>query len=314
MKSSDKLFYVMCLVVLGLLLVGCEKNGTIEMEEGETALPGLQTPTKGLQLPPTWTIEVSSTETSTPTLTSTPTFIPRPTADLPQVPRLNDEEKIEKYIELLETNAGCKLPCWWGIVPGQTSWQEARRFLVRVANRVSNDPEFPREVDFLVPEYIFPVHLSHRYYVEDEIIQIIQVHNGMLPVYTIPDILNEYGKPDEVYIALDWEPGRDDLPLLIMLLFRDQGIMTYYGTQGVEQSTRIRACFDHELSADLRLWSPENSTSFSFVYNEFTLMYQNSYHSIEEITTLDKDAFYDLFSQGYAETCIYVIKEELYIK
>jgi hypothetical protein len=36
----------------------------------------------------------------------------------------------ESYIkELLKTNAGCDLPCWWGIKPGETSWGEAELFL-----------------------------------------------------------------------------------------------------------------------------------------------------------------------------------------
>jgi hypothetical protein len=33
------------------------------------------------------------------------------------------------YYELLENNAGCRLPCWWGIIPGQTKGIEAQRFL-----------------------------------------------------------------------------------------------------------------------------------------------------------------------------------------
>jgi hypothetical protein len=27
--------------------------------------------------------------------------------------------------DLLENNAGCRLPCWWGVTPGNTSWQES---------------------------------------------------------------------------------------------------------------------------------------------------------------------------------------------
>jgi hypothetical protein len=30
---------------------------------------------------------------------------------------------------LLQTNNGCRFPCWWGIEPGTTSWQDANNFL-----------------------------------------------------------------------------------------------------------------------------------------------------------------------------------------
>lgn len=44
----------------------------------------------------------------------------------PTLTRIEQESYIK---ELLKTNGGCNLPCWWGIKPGETSWREAELFL-----------------------------------------------------------------------------------------------------------------------------------------------------------------------------------------
>ena len=44
-------------------------------------------------------------------------------------PRLSREEAKPRIIEMLQTNAGCRLPCWWGITPGKTRWEEVHALL-----------------------------------------------------------------------------------------------------------------------------------------------------------------------------------------
>ncbi len=39
----------------------------------------------------------------------------------PSVTTLPTGEAQKMVQELLENNAGCRLPCWWGIVPGKTT-------------------------------------------------------------------------------------------------------------------------------------------------------------------------------------------------
>jgi hypothetical protein len=44
-------------------------------------------------------------------------------------PTLTTDESKMLVRDLLENNAGCRLPCWWGIAPGKTSWQETETLL-----------------------------------------------------------------------------------------------------------------------------------------------------------------------------------------
>lgn len=70
---------------------------------------------------------------SPPSAAPAPTTRPAPTS-LPVAPTLGpaptlSPESEGRVLELLKTNAGCDLPCWWGIVPGQTSWAETRKLV-----------------------------------------------------------------------------------------------------------------------------------------------------------------------------------------
>jgi hypothetical protein len=48
-----------------------------------------------------------------------------------------DPAREKKVRDLLQTNAGCKLPCWWGISPDETTWKEAEVFLQSLGMRTS---------------------------------------------------------------------------------------------------------------------------------------------------------------------------------
>lgn len=48
----------------------------------------------------------------------------------------------QRIIELLTNNNGCKLPCFWGITPGSTSWDDARTFLQEFNRIYSQDEQF----------------------------------------------------------------------------------------------------------------------------------------------------------------------------
>jgi len=65
---------------------------------------------------PTETVTSTATETKTQVPTNSPT--PAPT--------LSRAERDTAVLELLKSTSGCRLPCWWGIKPGQSTWDEAQ--------------------------------------------------------------------------------------------------------------------------------------------------------------------------------------------
>ena len=80
---------------------------------------------------PTWTptlaLSSSTLIPSATSVTSTPPPPPPPPTPLPSathtpIPTLA-VNAARTYVEnMLATNGNCELPCWWGIVPGQSKW------------------------------------------------------------------------------------------------------------------------------------------------------------------------------------------------
>lgn len=115
-RTMKKISWLM-VIIMALFLAGCSNlaapTATLEASATEA------TPTQ-------ITVTPSMTSTITPELkhTSTslsPTWTPLPTLDQADKQRL--------VSDLLSTNGGCRLPCWWGLIPGKTNWAQAFQFL-----------------------------------------------------------------------------------------------------------------------------------------------------------------------------------------
>jgi hypothetical protein len=92
------------LLVIALELVGCVPAGS------ETIPTQVKTPVSSLtNLPPTSTSTITSTATITPTL----------------YPTLQPKQAKETVMAFLQEPMNCETPCFWGIMPGQTTFEEA---------------------------------------------------------------------------------------------------------------------------------------------------------------------------------------------
>lgn len=116
------------LVVFSFCLVRCS---ILPSSPSETPLPVTLTPSPTVisspspGLPTSIPIPnpVSATYTPCPTRTPTPTRTPPP-------PTLTSDERHAYVEEMLATNGGCELPCWWGVTPGQSDWQSVIDYFV----------------------------------------------------------------------------------------------------------------------------------------------------------------------------------------
>jgi hypothetical protein len=149
----------------------------------------------------------------TPTLRPSPTARPTQTPTITPYPTLEPEEKRTFVLEMLSSNGGCELPCWWGIVPGETGWEEMRAFFAAQGIGVSEngylDLGYPDpEVGYRVP--MLEVELEQQ----GGLVQAIRVTNDRThePLaddpalvwrrYELAQILSQYGVPSQVYLSL----------------------------------------------------------------------------------------------------------------
>jgi hypothetical protein len=143
----------------------------LEMPEQKTstAVPS-KTNTKTNSTTATLTPTIRSTNTLEPTEIITPLF---PTWT--PLPTLNAENVKQLLADLLGNNAGCRLPCFWGITPGKTTWQEASTFLesFTMLLGINNTTKglsyayfqvpFPKDMGTITHTYVFTVILCMRF-------------------------------------------------------------------------------------------------------------------------------------------------------
>ncbi len=251
------------------------------------------------------TAAVTPLATHTPTITPTrqpPTWTPLPT--------LSPEEAQALVVDLFDNNAGCRLPCWWGLTPGQTTWQTAQRFLEPFARVIyikdSTGPVRYANVVIPTPENlsIYPV---HDYKIRDGIIEAIEIDDpGRSPAFSFTELLNTYGPPSEVWIRTYREGIRDvSPPFIVALFYPDQGIVAAYGVEGIVQEGKVRGCPQQGLIPSLGLWSPELKVTFNEAADMFRWDPQEwAFRSLDEATGMEVDSFYGIFSDPINDTCL----------
>jgi hypothetical protein len=246
------------------------------------------------------------------TLTPFPTFTPSPNP-IP-FPTLTAQEKIDQVVKLKKDNGGCTFPCWWGITPGVTTWEEAERILSPIA----------------VKKLAFTVESGMMYYLEfPEVSQNMNVDifvqdDGKVDVirfggkYNMVDFLRDNGNPKETWISSDGiVPG----PSLFRIAFfyPEKGIMAaYFGMSslisrdGVEY---IKMCVtDFNVSGPLWLWNPDSKKQFdelpieNLVGSPITLPgfppSTLGLKRIGEYTNFDEISFFDNTVKNPEKTCL----------
>jgi hypothetical protein len=243
---------------------------------GESPIPDTATPTF-FQPSSTTTITPTVEPTRTPTITPTfliPTWTPLPTL-FPDAAR-------SMVTELLNSNGGCRLPCWWGIEPGKTSWVEARHFLQQFAiaiGGIQGESENEWYITVKVPppyhqidtDWIGITYIDQNYYVNDGIIEAIEPYNfDLSPNYYLPEFLEQYGEPSEVWISTFREEEQNSQPFFIFIFYQDQGILMLYGGGDItDREDHLRNCLRDITSPSIYLWSPDKNLTFEEAIGRF---------------------------------------------
>lgn len=176
--------------------------------------------------------------TGTPIPTKSPTPVPLPT--------LPPEQVSENVVELLKTNAGCQLPCIWGITPGFTSWAEAGQKLQQADLTLSADRQGTSLVHYdsllissaMVEEAMFT---KIEFIEQNSVVTAIRLHGE--GYYSPPDfkkiwmsyapesIMSNLGSPTRVWIkavASASEGNPTSFPYELWLFYDPLGLLLRY--------------------------------------------------------------------------------------
>ncbi|MCB9431191.1 MAG: hypothetical protein H6668_04320 [Ardenticatenaceae bacterium] len=251
---------------------------------------------------PTVTLELATIE---PTATITSDAIATP-------PGIQSSEKV---LWLLETNNGCQLPCWWGITPGQTKWEVAKKFFIPFAQPIestsSSDITTYSPLIYLPSSIFKALNTSPSYTVREGIIEGIltrvaigDIPDGYLTQYTLPAFLTTYGQPTEVWIAT--YPAafeENELPFAVVLFYPKQGIMALYDDNGIMENGLVTGCPQTNPVAILKLTRPNLNLTFEQARG-LSSAFNEKYLRLEEVTDMDVSTFYQQFKDPNNTLCL----------
>lgn len=322
-------FTVKLLLFMALAASSCTSEGS--GNSGRTA---------GTTLAPASLTPVANTPKPTPTVTTSPTAIgviqtlppsPFPTPSIPArtatptatpVPTLSVDEEGDFLSELMLENGGCELPCWWGIVPGQTAQQDARDWF---ASQGINEWEWGG-----TPEgSYYSIGLGHPVagspygsrdvvlfaWVAAETIELVQVagsraqgedsHNftdDWTP-FAPSNLLQRYGIPTRVELMKIMHPDPGPPYYQLTLSYPDLGIEAHYIIlYETLEDGRDRLCSDFEdvQHIELFLHPPGRTSGFPIEL----LATRDLYDSWEATTGTDLEALRQLFDNAEESTCL----------
>jgi hypothetical protein len=230
----------------------------------------------------------------------------QPTAIETPAPTLTDKELRQLALEFYETNNGCQLPCWWGIVPGQTEWQVAHQLLELFDHPYlfSNSKFASYEVVIPLPPKLFRNNrnrMAQYYFVQNGIVVRIDAHvaiedivAGYLNQYTLPSLLTTYPYTLE-----------GSIPFSVVLFYPEQGIVAkYWGSNGEENGDFVRGCPQENPVTYLQLIPPGSKQTFEETTDETSALSAWRYLRLEESTEMDVATFYQTFKNPDNTACL----------
>jgi len=292
-RGTKQLFW---LLLPAVFVAGCRAEPTAGPVPSAPALK-----------PPTATVPIAPPQTTglAPTWT--------------QLPTLDPEDARALLMELEHTNKGCMLPCWWGITPGETTWEEARQFFATFAIL---EPGSTGTITIAGQTY--PVHSYHvayqdagnvrdaaTFYVREGVITEVSVGmDSTAQAFGIRELLRAHGVPKEVWINTFSAAGPSSrpegfLPFRILVLYRDRGFMAFYDFEGHISEGTVVGC-PEGVAPRIYSWSQDEASLWTDERVQLVSLGPDSSElkGLEQVSSWNVDDFYAAFTSGSEGACI----------
>ncbi|KXK15562.1 MAG: hypothetical protein UZ14_CFX002000583 [Chloroflexi bacterium OLB14] len=241
---------------------------------------------------------------------STPRLIkPTPTIYLSPFSTLS---ALETYDKLYNSEFECDKPCWWGIIPGFSTWIETKQFIeqfsvyVYSVDKVNNEITKSEVSDsymwfVAIPDSGSDTTTAVFFVVQNNVVSAIKIGAELVEYFYPPHkILEEYGQPDQIFISnSEYSVFQETNYAQIYILYEDVNILTSYFFYGSNLTNPLNICLDEEHQAgNMYLWSPSTELDFDF----------SILKPLEQFSELNVETFYQTFIDD-ANKCFEVSKE-----
>ena len=213
--------------------------------------------------------------------------------------------------KMLQTNGGCELPCWWGIIPGRSDAATTEQQL-----RSYGGPVFPipskGQKDYEVYIEVQPQ--------QNGIVRALRV-SGSVPgaaegtsfasdfrSYSLGDILTRLGRPSQVRLELSnacFDPPCTTSGYGLYLIYEHLGVLIAYYAP-TQRGDPVLLCPQFAKVGYIRiaLQSPADVTSLYETAKISKEQIEEDSKPLEEVTDMTIDEFYRIFKEHADTMCI----------
>jgi len=208
----------------------------------------------------------------------------------------------------------CLLPCWGGITPGKTNWQEARQLLERMSGFSTVNISENISCDFggcngiawsLYPETVaegifytkFPENTVHLININIQNEGSAQKIN-LLRNIGLQDVFRWYGAPPTLLFNVETDLAENRFMELILVYPERQFVIKYIKNTELIDDQVVNCGQDHQIELII-LDNKEQLMSLDTVANAMEtkdLHIDSRYKSVEESTGMTLNSFYETFS------------------
>lgn len=268
----------------------------------------------------TLTTPVHPSPTATPTILISSSQSPTPTLfSMTAIPTLPVEEQEAYLLDLIKANGDCELPCFLGIQPGESQWEELRKIDGPTYYR---ERYVPDEKGFLrIPFYVNREKFSNfdlvvwgsgniienimvdaRLYMPDDPYH-FPAFASVMQQYSMENILTVYGIPSRILINVQGQAEPESGTQASILIFYDNvGILIdFWFLDVVTQDSitrKLRTCpdYEHIHSIGFYLQNPNNKTPLErMIGDEDDYVLNYLLKPLNEITAMSIEEFYKIF-------------------
>jgi len=172
-------------------------------------------------------------------------------------------------------------PCWWGITPGVTTWNDVLDALQPIAWRMSSLKNHPVYKDRVTREFYFAI--DDRPTLMNSLMAIVVLKRETMEIewivsshpYHLDKILLDYGTPKEIWLYATGIPLTGPVEYTIKLFYPDKGIMTFISSYAemVHRNGEDYARVCNDLLIDetggVLVWSSDKRMDFKKFFSEY---------------------------------------------
>jgi hypothetical protein len=180
---------------------------------------------------------------------------------LTPLPTIPPQQRGQIYNELMSSNGGCALPCWWGFELGNTSIDEVRQLYTSFGANISEQNDHNGtsvlEAKFIDPQIENGTQVKHTFITEEDVLIEVLAEIVFDPNYQLTPLLQELGQPSDIWMWTIPEPYEGALPARFRLYFPERGVFVLYSTGGLKVDNAVHVCFEDTGGVILLLWEPD---------------------------------------------------------